>query len=191
MSDYFSFALVGASAEFWESSENFAPYFFGQIAGGLLAGVTNDFLFNNYQFLLVTVWNLITILWNLWDIIYPAHNEDYISWSLALFGIASGFSDMYITILLPMTLADKNRLFAYELTMLGTIIALVNFAIFISTSLLSSFVIYVLLKDVHLGNNWNRCLIIALLILSTWAFWKQAGNQLDNFRWRNHQNSQI
>ena len=157
----------------------------------MIAGVTNDFLFNNYQFLLVTVWNLITILWNLWDIIYPIHNEDYISWSLALFGIASGFSDMYITILLPMTLADKNRLFAYELTMLGTIIALVNFATFVSTSLLSSFVIYVLLKDVHLGDFWNRCWILTLLVLSTWAFWKQARNQFDNFRWRNHQNSQI
>ena len=54
------------------------------------------------------------------------------------------FSDFFVMILLPMTLADKNRLYAYELTMLGTIIALVNFTMFITTSLLASFVIEVL-----------------------------------------------
>ena len=52
---------------------------------------------------------------------------------MTLFGIADGFSDTFIMVLLPMTLADKNRQFAYELTMLGTIIALVNLVIYFIT----------------------------------------------------------
>ena len=110
----------------------------------LIAGLTNDLLFSNCQFLLVFLWNLGTVLVNFWQIVHPVGNLTYVSWSLAAFGIAGGFSDMYIMILLPMTLADKNRQYAYELTMLGTIIALVNFTMFVSTSLLASFVISVI-----------------------------------------------
>ena len=129
------------------------------------------------------------ILWNFWDIVYPIHNEDYIEWSLAVFGVASGFSDFFIMFLLPMTLADKNRLFAYELTMLGTIIALVNLAMFMSTSLFASFAMTVIHKELQTGNIFNRILIIVLLSLSTWVFWSQAWSQLDNLRWRRRQSS--
>ena len=69
---------------------------------------------------------MILILWHFGDIVYPRHNEEYVTWTLSLLGIADGFGDFYIMVLLPMTLAGKNRKFAYELTMLGTIIALVN-----------------------------------------------------------------
>ena len=110
----------------------------------LLAGFTNDLLFNNCYFLLVTVINLVVSIGHIWDMVYPIGNNDYVAWTLTLFGIAGGFSDMFIMILLPMTLADKNRQYAYELTMLGTIIALVNFTMFVSTSLLASFVISVI-----------------------------------------------
>ena len=189
MADYFSFGLVGVTSNFQKSSESFAPHFFGQIAGALIAGVTNDFIFNNYQFLLLTVWNMVMIIWNFWDIIYPIHNEDYIEWSLAVFGVASGFSDFFIMFLLPMTLADKNRLFAYELTMLGTIIALVNLAMFMSTSLFASFAMSVLLGDLHTGDILNRILIIVLLLLSTWVFWHRAWSQLDTLRWQRRRSS--
>jgi len=81
--------------------------------------------------------------------IFPSHNLEYRPWSLALFGMASGFSDMYIIWLLPMTLADKNRVFAYELTMLGTIIALVHICTYFSTSLVASFTISVIKPDDH------------------------------------------
>ena len=182
MADYFAFSLVGVTSSFVKSTENFAPYFFGQIAGVLIAGLSNDLLFNNCQFLLVTVWNLITILWHLWDIVYPSGNLEYDVWPLAIFGLASGFSDMYIMILLPMTLADKNRQYAYELTMLGTIIALVNLTMFVTTSLFASFVISVIEEEVHLGNIFNRCLIILFLLLSSWAFWKPAWAQLSELR---------
>ena len=51
---------------------------------------------------------------------------------------------MYIVILLPMTIADKNRVLAYELTMLGTIFALVHFCFYVSTSLIAGFTIEVI-----------------------------------------------
>lgn len=123
---------------------------------------------------MVTVFNVITILWHFWDIVYPAHNEEYISWTLSFLGIADGFSDFFIMVLLPMTLADKNRLFAYELTMLGTIIALVNFTAYFSTSLVAGFTVNVIKTDFKMGNIFNRCLIILIIGLSTAVFWGQA-----------------
>ena len=77
-------------------------------------------------------------------ILYPATDTDYINWTLALFGTSNGFSDMYIMILLPMTIADKNRVLAYELTMLGTIFALVHLCLFLTTALMAGFTIEVI-----------------------------------------------
>ena len=90
---------------------------------------------------------------------------------MALFGINSGFTEMYILILLPMTIADKNRVFAYELTMLGTMIALVHLCFFFTTTLLAGLVIDIIRLDVHFGNILNRCIVILLISLSTWIFW--------------------
>lgn len=118
------------------------------------------------------------MLWNLWDIVYPSHNMDYISWTLSLFGLAAGFSDTYTLILLPMTVADKNRYYAYELTMIGTIIALVNFVMYFVASFISSIVIKVAQTNLDLGNIFNRCLIIFCLFLSTWVWWHRAMRQL-------------
>ena len=156
----------------------------------IIAGLTNDLFFNNCQCLLLVIWNLVTILWNFWDMVYPAHNEEYIGWTLSLFGIASGFSDMYIMILLPMSLACRNRLLAYELTMLGTIIAIVNFCMFFTTSLLSTCAIELIKKDIHLGNIFNRCLVIVTVALSTWAFWSSAKMQFHDLRWRHQERAQ-
>lgn len=106
---------------------------------------------------------------------------------MTLFGIADGFSDTFIMVLLPMTLADKNRQFAYELTMLGTIIALVNLVIYFITQIMASVTIFVLTTDTHLGNVFNRCLIIFMLIMSTIVFWKQACFQMEELRFRRRQ----
>jgi len=142
VADYYQFSLVGATSQLVKHPEySFAPFFFGQIGGVIIAGLLNDLWFGKCQFLLVTVWNLITMLWNFWDIVSPAHDTKYIAWTFALFGLADGFSDMYTMILLPMTVADKNRMFAYELTMLGTIIALVNFCMYFTTALLAGFTV--------------------------------------------------
>lgn len=110
----------------------------GQISGLLIAGLTNDIIFENSSYILVIVWNIVSIFWNLWEIIFASDNTDRQVWSLSLNGMASGFTDMYIMWLIPMTLADKNRVVAYELTMFGTMIALVHFCTYFSISLLSS-----------------------------------------------------
>ena len=81
---------------------------------------------------------------------------------------------MYITMLLPMTIADKNRVLAYELTMLGTIFALVHFTFFCSTSLIGGFVVEIISKNVKFGNIPNRIIVIVLISLSTWVFWSKA-----------------
>ena len=48
VADYFAFVLVGVSSSFLSSNENFAPYFFGQIGGMFVAGISNDLFFHNY-----------------------------------------------------------------------------------------------------------------------------------------------
>ncbi len=127
------------------------------------------------------------MLWNFWDIVYPEHNTDYISWTLTCFGMASEFSDMYIMVLLPMACACRNRLLAYELTMLGTIIAIVNLCMYFSTSLLATVTIETIKKDVHLGNIFNRCMVIFVAGLSTWAFWSQAKGQFLDLKTRHRE----
>ena len=145
VADFYQYSLLGATSLQIKSNEHsFAPFYFGQVSGMLLAGLSNDLLFRECQFLVVTTINIVTILWNFWDIVYPEHNTDVIAWTLTLLGISNGFSDTYLQIMLPMTIADNHRVLAYELTMLGTIFALVQVCFYISTSLVSSFIIEVI-----------------------------------------------
>lgn len=190
VADYFAFALVGVSSSFLTSTQNFAPYFFGQIGGYLIAGLGNDLLFSNYQFLLMSGWNVFTILWNLWEIIFPNHNMEYRETSLCLFGIASGFSDMFIMWLLPMSFADKNRMFAYELTMFGTILALVVLTSYFATSLFGSVTIEFIKNDIHLEQSYCRLFIILFVSVSTAVFWNSAKDELKGFFYRRRLASQ-
>ena len=73
-----------------------------------------------------------------------------------------------------MTVADKNRIFAYELTMIGTIFSLVYLITYFITSLCASFTSYVIKFDIHLGDIFNRCVIIVVLLLSSWVFYSKA-----------------
>lgn len=78
----------------------------------LVAGLVNDLWFNNYQFIVVTVWIMSNILWNLWSLFFPAsiaEGQETHWWTLAMFGIASGFSNIYYLLLLPLTYADRTR----------------------------------------------------------------------------------
>jgi len=86
----------------------------------------------------------------------------------------NGFSDMYITILLPMTIADKNRVLAYELTMLGTIFGLVHLTFYCATSLVAGVVIEIIKRNVTFGNIPNRLIVIVLISLSTWVLWEKS-----------------
>lgn len=190
VADYFAFALVGVSSRFLKTTENFAPYFFGQIGGFLLAGIGNDIFFNKYQFILLTSWNIFTIIWNLWEIIFPNHNLEYRETSLCLFGIASGFSDMYVMWLLPMSYADKNRMFAYELTMFGTILSLVVLTSYFATSLIGSVTIDLVKNDIHLGQMYCRVLIIVFISISTWVFWNSTKEELMGILYRRRLASQ-
>ena len=50
--------------------------------------------------------NLLNIIINFWGIVYPDNSESYINWSLSLFGVANGFSEIFLMILIPMSVAD-------------------------------------------------------------------------------------
>lgn len=92
---------------------------------------------------MVTI-NALQIIWNFWDIVYPAHNDDYIPWTLSIFGFSNGFSDMFLLVLIPISLADKNRVLAYELTMIGTIFALLNLTFYIGGCFTAGFTVEVI-----------------------------------------------
>ena len=164
--------MVGVTSQAISEPHSFTAYFMGQLAGVIVAGVTNDLFFGKTQILTVVISNFVQILWNFWDIVYPHNNDELITWSLALFGIAAGFSDTFITILLPMTLADENRFLAYELTMLGTILGLFFMITYFTTSVTASLILSVGAKDI--GNAAERVIIIAFLILSTIVLWSRA-----------------
>ena len=46
-------------------------------------------------------------------------------------------AEMYLMLLIPMKIADKNRCFAYEMTMTGTLLATVNLMYYLATDLLA------------------------------------------------------
>ena len=145
IADFYEYSLCGITAEELKKNDhNFAPFFIGQVAGMVLAGLSNDLFFKKCQTLVVTIINVLAISWNIFNIIFANTSQDFIALQLTLYGILNGFSDMYIVILLPMTIADKNRVLAYELTMLGTIFALVHFCFYVSTSLIAGFTIEVI-----------------------------------------------
>ena len=67
----------------------------------------------------------------------PHHDSDkYVGWALALFGMNNSLSEVFLMLLIPMSIADKNRCFAYELTMTGTLLATVNLAYYIAIDVL-------------------------------------------------------
>ena len=103
----------------------------------VLAGILNDTLFYKSHYLVVVILNLITIIWNFLLIFIPHRETDYIKWSLAIFGINNTVSELYLMIIIPMKIADKNRCFAYELTMTGTLLATINLCYYISTAVLA------------------------------------------------------
>ena len=192
VADFYQFSLVGATSVLIKNPEySFAPFFFGQLVGAVLAGVTNDIWFSECQFLLMAIINLLTVLGNLWDIVYPRYDYEYIAWTLALFGASTGFSNMFTMVLLPMTAADKNRMLAYELTMLGTIIALVNLTMYFTTFLLGGFVNALIKQDVSFGNILNRSIVILLIIVSTWIIWKTARAELSKITRRMRSRSSV
>jgi len=73
VADFYQYSLLGATSEI-KGDDSFSPFYFGLIGGMVIAGLSNDLLFKECQTLIVTVINLLTITWNFWDIVYPAHN---------------------------------------------------------------------------------------------------------------------
>lgn len=83
--------------------------------------------------------NITTIVWNLVIMVVPHQEQDYVKWALAFFGINNSVSEIYLMILIPMTIADKNRCFAYEATMTGTLLATVNLVYYVATDIIAQF----------------------------------------------------
>ena len=137
MADYLSFTLVGVTSTGLKTHHNFSPYFFGATAGILLAGVINDTIFRKSQYLVVVIMNTATLLWNVVVALIPKHDSNkYVPWALALFGINNSLAEMYLMLLIPMSIADKNRCFAYEQTITGTLLATVNLMYYIAADVL-------------------------------------------------------
>ena len=60
IADFYEYLLLGAtSLQIKYPEYKFTPFFFGQLAGGVIAGLTNDLLFRDCQILVVTTLNLI------------------------------------------------------------------------------------------------------------------------------------
>ena len=87
MADYLSFTLVGVTSSGIIMRKNFAPYFAGATFGLVLAGVLNDTLFRKSHYLVVVITNLISLIWNFSLIFVPHHEQNYVEWSMAIFGI--------------------------------------------------------------------------------------------------------
>ena len=137
MAGYLSFTLVGVTSTSVKNRYSFVPYFYGSCCGIILAGVLNDTVFRKSQYLVVFFMNITTIIWNIIVTMIPhLDSTRYVPWALFMFGINNSVSEMYLMILIPIKIADKNRCFAYEMTMTGTLLATVNLFYYLTTDLL-------------------------------------------------------
>lgn len=103
---------------------------------------------------------------------------------MAIFGINNSISEIYLMILIPMTIADKNRCFAYELTMTGTLLATVNLFYYGSAGFLAQFFLDLNSLNLQIGEVWCRVIICSLCAVSTYILWRPAFVQLKLLRKR-------
>ena len=82
---------------------------------------------------------------------------------------------------MPLTIADKNRCFAYELTIAGTLLATVNCMYYIGVGLLAEVMIN-FQGDDGLSEAWNRVIITIFIILSNVFLYGQAKKEFLQFR---------
>ena len=125
--------------------------------------------------------NLVSILWQLIFMVVPHDSQLFDDWSLGLFGLSRGFTEMYLTFLIPLTIADKNRCFAYELTMAGTLCATVNCFYFIGNGIFAEIIIY-MHKQLDWPEALSRFIIVTINIISCIVFFKMAYKEFSKIR---------
>ena len=185
MADYLSFTLVGVTSSSVLNRYSFAPYFYGSCFGIAMAGILNDTVFRKSQYLVVFVMNLTTILWNIVVAMIPdLDSTRYVPWALFMFGINNSMAEMYLMLLIPMRIADKNRCFAYEMTMTGTLLATVNLMYYVATDFLAQCVQGAIILKWSLSENLCRLIIITLCAISIAIIWRPAKKEFRNLRKR-------
>ena len=150
-----------------------------------MAGILNDTVFRKSQYLVVFTMNITTILWNIIVAMIPhLDSTKYVPWALFMFGINNSVSEMYLMLLIPIKIVDKNRCFAYEMTMTGTLLATVNLMYYLATDLLAQCVYAAIVMKLKLSENWRRLIIIAFCAISMAFFWNSARKEFRNIKKR-------
>lgn len=132
------FKDVGLTKDFNKYNSNYYLYFYGSCFALLCCGIIHDTLFNGKSYLLILIMNIITIFVQLVISVVQAisstggsqnDTDDMLTYgkqfTLAWVGFSQTFSNFFMTILIPLHIAAKNRK-SLELTSAGTTLATIN-----------------------------------------------------------------
>lgn len=127
--NHFSFALQEERILENVRPEHYLYFLLGSCIAILAGGIYNDTLFEKRVYLTIAVLNLLGIGYELFFLIpFLEHKEDNSFYYMVL-GFSTTIAEFFIRILIPLYLATKNRV-TYELTMAGTLVAVVNLFFF-------------------------------------------------------------
>ena len=110
--------------------------------------------------------------------VIPHHEYTYVPWALVVFGINNSVSEIYLMLLIPLTIVDKNRCFAYESTITGTLLATVNLVYYIATDVIAQFFLNFNAMGIKIPEDWCRVIICSLCALSSIVLWSYAMTDL-------------
>lgn len=190
-----NFREIGLTKTLDENYRNYYGYFFGACAALLAAGLIHDGIFNGKSYLMVFSLNVITIIVLSLKATFQGMDTELskIQSYMLLFwnGFSTSFTNFFITILIPLNIASKNRK-SLELAGAGTTIAVINlfywmFGLFAST-LISAIKLYFFNDKTDTQKEEKKVDIYALItvlilsIFSSALIYKQARMEFKELR---------
>lgn len=188
-----NFREIGLTKHLDEHYRNYYGYFYGACAALLAAGLIHDGIFNGKSYLMVFILNVITIVVQSLTATIK-HTTDNTLENIQLFlllfwnGFSTSFTNFFITILIPLNIATKNRK-SLELAGAGTTIAVINLFYWMFGLFASTFIEAIKLhffKDVEREGSevdiYALIVVLLLSILSSAFIYKQARREFKELK---------
>jgi hypothetical protein len=188
-----NFREIGLTKHLDENYRNYYGYFYGACAALLAAGLIHDGIFNGKSYLMVFILNVITIVVQSLTATIK-HTTDNTLENIQLFlflfwnGFSTSFTNFFITILIPLNIATKNRK-SLELAGAGTTIAVINLFYWMFGLFASTFIEAIKLhffKDVEREGSevdiYALIVVLILSILSSAFIYKQARREFKELK---------
>ena len=178
-----SFMTTGITSQFMAHNKSYYNYFYGACLALVVCGVLHDTLLDRKSYLTLFSLNTIMILFQLsstslrlltgFDL--KPDNPDFNSFLIFANGFVVTLTNFFITILIPLNIAAKNRK-SIELSSAGTTIATINLSYWLcevyTTEIIVVLASYNTLESLPGKDYYGIAVVILLSIISNVIIWK-------------------